>query len=188
MSQTSFVASFEQARGHAAHPLLPRFKTGIARLTMTLVVAVGALLAAAYVPTLLGYEANIVLSGSMGRALPIGAVAQTRMVDARSLAVGDVITFRFPGRPLSVTHRIIAIENDGARVVAHTKGDANGAADPEPVVLGMTVARVERVIPLAGYLVRAVRTPAGMAVFLGFPLLALTVDRPAKRRGDGHAR
>lgn len=143
-----------------------------------------ALIASAFVPTLFGYESHIVTSGSMGRAVPVGSVALTRMVDARTVDVGDVVTLRAPHGRTPVTHRVIEIQRDSARVVLRTKGDANTVPDPERAALGGRVARVERVVPLVGYLVAFARSPLGLLVFFVFPIFTLVSDRRKRARHD----
>lgn len=138
---------------------------------------VAALLAYAFLPTLFGAEALIVTSGSMGDAVPVGSVAVTRLVDSRAVAVGDVITFRPSGSRSSVTHRVIQVRNEGDQRVFMTKGDANPAADSEPVYVSDRVHRLERVVPYAGRVVDAARTPAGGVALVGVPILGLVSDR-----------
>jgi len=144
------------------------------------VLGVAALLAWAFVPTLFGARSLIVTSGSMGRAMPVGSVAITRMVDARSIAVGDVISFRHPSSPNTVTHRVVSIRSEGGQVVFTTKGDANPAPDPEAVHVTGSIDRLEHVVPYAGYIVRYARSPLGIVLFVVVPLVGLTIER---RRG-----
>lgn len=147
------------------------------------VAGAAALLALAFAPTLFGYESLIVTSGSMGEAMPVGSVAVTRMVDGRAIAVGDVVSFRHAGSEETVTHRVSGVsEENGARAF-ETKGDANPAADPEPVVVSGPIHRVERVIPYAGYLVRSLRSPAGALLVFLVPILGLAFDRRRQARG-----
>jgi signal peptidase I len=153
-------------------------------------VAIGAagiasLLAFAFLPTLFGAEALIVTSGSMGDSMPVGSVAVTRLVDANAVAVGDVITFRGPGARTSITHRVIGARHEGEQRVFATKGDANPAADAEPVRVSDRVHRVERVVPYAGQVVRFARTPAGGVALILIPILGLLADR--RRRGRATA-
>ncbi len=148
------------------------------------VAAIGAvaLLAFAFMPTLFGAEALIVTSGSMGGAAPIGSVAVTRLIDARAVSVGDVITFRHAGVDSTITHRVIAIENIDGVMAFRTKGDANPTPDLEPVPVSGSIHRVERVVPYAGRLVMFTRTPyGGVALFL-IPILGLLTDEQRRRR------
>lgn len=138
---------------------------------------IAAVLAYAFGPTLFGAEALIVTSGSMGDAVPVGSVAITRLIDANAVAVGDVITFRAPGGHSSVTHRVIEARHEGAQRVFVTKGDANPAPDVEPVYVSDRVHRVQRVVPYAGRVVAAARTPAGGVALILLPIIGLIADR-----------
>lgn len=146
------------------------------------------LLGASFAPTLLGYESFIVTSGSMGRANPVGSVAVTRMVDARTIRTGDVVSFQTESAS-RITHRVIAVtEEDGQRVF-QTKGDANLLPDPEPLRLTSgRVARVEWSVPYAGHLVRNVRTPAGALLLFALPILGLLLDRRKRPRRHSASR
>jgi signal peptidase I len=153
---------------------------GVCALILLLVFAFG--------PTLLGYETMIVTSGSMGKAMPVGSVAQTKLAPARSVAVGDVVSFRLPTASIPTTHRIVRIEENAGNLMITTKGDANATVDPQPVIVkeGESIQRVERVIPYAGSVVRVARGPMGIGVLFAIPILGLTFDR-RKKAGDPEA-
>lgn len=146
--------------------------------------ALGAVVAlgVSFVPTLMGYESLIVTSGSMGRAMPVGSVATTRMVDARAIAAGDIVSFRTDESEPPTTHRVIRIADEDGRRVLATKGDANPAEDPRPLVLAGDIHRVEWVVPYAGYIVWFARSPAGGALLFLLPMAGLTVELGRKRR------
>ncbi|MFC0681218.1 signal peptidase I [Lysobacter korlensis] len=88
------------------------------------------------VPAATGATALTVLTGSMAPALPAGSVVVVRPAVAEEVRVGDVITYHpRPGEPAVVTHRVLGvISGSDGRVAFLTKGDANAAADPVPVV------------------------------------------------------
>jgi signal peptidase len=138
-------------------------------------------LAATFVPTLFGMQSLVVGSGSMGAAMPVGSVALTREVDGRSIDVGDIISFRRRGASDTTTHRVVAVKANASQVIFTTKGDVNVTNDPEPVVVDGQIHRVERVVPYAGYIVRAVHTPVGALALIVVPLLGLAFDRKGRR-------
>jgi signal peptidase len=142
---------------------------------------VALLLAAAFVPTIFGLESLVVASGSMTPAMAVGSVAMTHEVDARSISAGDIISFRHRGVAETTTHRVIGVKTQGSQVIFTTKGDANGAPDPEPVVVDGKIHKVEYVIPAAGYAVRYARTPLGVVVLFLIPLAGLAFER--RKRG-----
>lgn len=142
---------------------------------------VALLLAAAFVPSLFGLESLVVSSGSMSPAMPVGTVALTREVDSRSISTGDIISYRRRGFAETTTHRVANVKVDGSQVVFTTKGDANGAPDPEPVIVEDRIHRVEYVVPAAGYVVRYARTPLGAVVLFLVPLAGLALERRKRR-------
>lgn len=143
------------------------------------------LLALAFLPTIFGFESLIVVSGSMGRTLPIGSVALTRAVEAEAVGVGDVISFRHRGRNETITHRVIAAATENGQAVFTTKGDANNSVDPEKVFVGGRVHRVDHVVPLAGHVVRYARTPLGGVALILVPVVGLALDRRSRKKTPG---
>ena len=138
------------------------------------------LLALAFLPTVFGFETLIVVSGSMGRTLPIGSVALTRLAEAEAITVGDVISFRHRGRNETITHRVIAVATENGQAAFTTKGDANKTADPEKVIVAGRVHRVQHVVPFAGHVVRYARTPLGGVGLILVPVVGLALDRRAR--------
>ena len=118
-------------------------------------------------PTVFGFSAAVVVTGSMSPAIEPGDL----VVCCRSedYAVGDVITFR-SGASL-VTHRIVGDTPDGFT----TKGDANNVADADPVPRGAVVGKVVFTVPKLGIFIEKLRTPLGMTVLvlIGFALIEL---------------
>src|SRR5882672_1248363 len=88
-----------------------------------------ALAAGVLVPALLGYQRYVITSGSMTGTYDRGSLVFDRVVATASLRAGDVITFRPPGHPAFVTHRIASVATVRGQRVFTTKGDANRAAD-----------------------------------------------------------
>jgi signal peptidase I len=125
-----------------------------------------------------GYEAFIVLSGSMGRAAPTGSLVVGRPLPPDRIAVGDMILLRDSEHGMPVLHRVIERTERGSDIVVRTKGDANPAPDAEPYTLGPTNITPLLVIPRLGYVLAFVRTPLGwmvvaLAAFLVIGLVAV---------------
>ena len=116
-------------------------------------------------PTVLGYSAAVVMSGSMSGSIEVDDLIITKSED--DYQVQDIIMFR-SGRGI-VTHRIVDIE--GGDYV--TRGDANNAPDAESVSPADVVGRVVLVIPRLGLLTGYLRTPQGL---LGVTLLVLLIS------------
>jgi len=79
------------------------------------------------------FKVSIILfrTGSMSPTIPAGSAALVRQVPADSVRVGDIVTIDRPGQ-LSVSHRIVAVEGEGATRSFTLRGDANPANDPIP--------------------------------------------------------
>lgn len=109
----------------------------VVRVVSWLVVAgVTALVGAAVVvPRLAGATPYTVLTGSMAPAYPPGTLVVVRPVAVEDVRTGDVITYQLrSGEPAVATHRVVGVgwTADGEKVLT-TRGDANSAADAEPV-------------------------------------------------------
>src|SRR5437764_11566080 len=153
------------------------FRT-VARVTTALVAGAIVTLVAAYAGLLVaGYKPVAVYSGSMRPTLGVGSLAVDKVVDARHVRVGDVITFDDPyvtGR--LVTHRVARIVPTEHGLAYRTKGDANTTRDPWAIRLDDKVGRVAFDVPLAGYVLwyahtREIRALL-LAVFAAFVLVA----------------
>jgi signal peptidase I len=181
------IASTASPTVPAAPARLVRGAFEVARLATAavLVVLVGALLAGT-VPSLVGYESFVVLSGSMEPNLHVGDLAVVGPVRQDQLEVGDVISYRTPQRPdVVVTHRLIGIgEDERGRPALQTKGDANDSADQVMVEPGAVLGRVAYGVPMIGYLVEFARRPEGKLLLLACPafLLALDAFMAARKR------
>jgi len=144
---------------------------------VALLLAVIAALATAVVPGLFGYSTYMVYGGSMGEALPNGSVAIADWVPATAVQKGDtiVIGVDVKGERLPKAHRVTRVDTLGGRFVIQTKGDANSGPDPDLVVLAESerVMKVQRHVPLAGYVVYFVQTPLGWALAVMLPAALL---------------
>lgn len=114
---------------------------------------------------LMGLRCYSVLSGSMEPAYPTGSLLITRPIRAGAVEPGTVLTFR-SGEAV-VTHRVTAVERQGAALSFRTKGDANDTEDGAPVGAEQVLGTPVVCLPYVGYGVRLLQRPA---VF--YPLLA----------------
>src|SRR5439155_25379412 len=125
---------------------------------------------------LTGYKPIAVYSGSMVPTVQVGGLAVDRVVPARNVRVGDVITFQDPyvhGR--LVTHRVIRIFHTSHGLAYRTKGDANDTRDPWTIRLPGRVGRVAFSVPYAGYALWYLHTRevrAGLILFAAVLLLS----------------
>ncbi|WP_243056990.1 signal peptidase I [Nocardioides sp. SR21] len=136
-------------------------------------------------PTLLGYERYVIVSGSMEPTLPVGSVVYDEVVPVDELEVGDIITFVPPpeyGITDPVTHRIMRIvlaeegtDAPGERIF-RTQGDNNADMDPWLMVLdGPDQGRVVHHIPYVGYVYMALQVGWVQFLVIGVPAVALIV-------------
>lgn len=118
-------------------------------------------------PTVMGFSAAVIVSGSMEPALSVDDLIVNHVQS--SYTTGDIITFD-NGSGLT-THRIVDVTN--GRYV--TQGDANNAADLKTVAPDMVVGRVVGHIPHLGRVLSVLRTPLGMMllVLAGWLIAAL---------------
>ena len=121
-----------------------------------------------------GISARVVLSGSMGKAAPVGSVVINHVIPEGEYRVGDVITFYAPGQAGVVTHRIARLYtgSDGVPRV-DTKGDANPNGDLWSLTLGSIQGKKVLMIPGLGYLLQLVKTPMGFLIFALFSFVVL---------------
>ncbi|HEX2040057.1 MAG TPA: signal peptidase I [Acidimicrobiales bacterium] len=136
------------------------------------------LLAVGLGPRTGAYRTVTVLTGSMRPTMAEGSVIVTTPVPARSLRVGDVITYRIPVEDRRVvTHRVVEIVRGGDRPVVRTKGDANASPDGWVAELkGGTVWKVRATVPQLGWVLEWLRRPqARQLLVLGVPLLSLVL-------------
>lgn len=124
-------------------------------LLLTVAAAAAALIV---VPKLTGSVPLTVLTGSMRPTYPEGDVLVVKPTAAEDLEIGDAITYQIrSGKPEVVTHRITSIVlGEGGKREFITRGDANDAADPDPVSEAQVQGRIWYSVPLVGYAAAAV--------------------------------
>lgn len=111
------------------------------------------------VPVATGSQTYTVLTNSMAQKFPPGTFMVMKPAPFEDLKYGDVITFQlYSGKPEVETHRIVGFGSTQAgEKTLITKGDNNGANDPNPV----------RAIQVKGKLFYAVPYVGFVANFLG---------------------
>lgn len=131
------------------------------------VIILGILLAVLY---LFGIRLYHVQSGSMGELLPVGSMCFVSTYSKfEDISPGDVISFRV-GDDLRVTHRAIAVTNEGIT----TQGDMNEDPDPDPVTEQNYLGKTVFALPYAGKALGFVHTLKGkITVGISIVLLLL---------------
>ena len=112
----------------------------------------------------LGNEAFAMSNASMGETVPAGALVVLTRVDASSISVGDVISFRAANGAV-VTNRVLTAERRVGSTLT-TRADLSHA-DPATVSPSALIGRVTLVIPQAGSLMTVLRTTSGALAGLG---------------------
>lgn len=117
------------------------------------------------------------MNGERDDGFKEGALIFVKILDDEEkseLEEGDIVTFR--ASESFVTHRIVSVFRDesGNAVSYVTQGDANAATDgaiPVESVIGKCVGSVDGLGGFAMFM----QTPAGVAVFIGIPVLIYIV-------------
>lgn len=94
----------------------------------------------------------IVLSASMGSALPVGSLAVS--VPQEEYRVGDIVTFKIPDSTELLTHRIVKVDSTNGIKTFKTQGDANDVVDDWETASEDIVGKVVLRIPYLGYIFR----------------------------------
>lgn len=114
-------------------------------------VAAGALVALAVVPSAVGLTSSTVVgSGSMAPALRIGDVVLLEDVDARATAIEPptVVLVEDPARERPLLHRVVGVAPDESGY--RTKGDANLDEDSDVVAPELVQGTGRVLVPLVG--------------------------------------
>jgi signal peptidase len=118
--------------------------------SMGLAVALFATCLALVAVRMLGMGTFVVTGSSMEPEVQKGALVIVEPVSPTLINRGDIITFDHYGQ--MTTHRVVAIDaSNPASPTFTTKGDANAAADPEPVHFPGKVGIYRTSVPLVGY-------------------------------------
>ena len=132
-------------------------------------------------PSVFGYTPLVVLSGSMddgsADAILVGDLILVHDCDATKLQVNDVIAFM--EGDYAVTHRIIAVNDDGTYT---TQGDANNVQDAIPVAPDHVIGKYERRFAGLGNAVLFIQSPKGMLVCIGIPLILFVIYDVIRRQ------
>lgn len=151
---------------------------GMYWMFMVAVLGLGALLMVSLVPVA-HIQVKVVKSGSMEPAIRTGGIVIDRAVSLYQ--VGDIITFGADTKTqIPTTHRIVAIEGEGASTVFTTKGDANDTNDPVGTRLADVRGKVILTLPYVGYLLDFARKPLGFMLLVGVPAAFIILEELSK--------
>jgi len=147
---------------------------GLGRIVLLLAILV---IAATFLPSLLGYQRYVLVGHSMEPTIAKGSLVFDEVVPVDRLRAGDVITYVPPTSGEPVTHRIVAIERGPAgEQVFRTKGDNNEKADLRPFSLREgEQARVAFTIPFLGWIFIGLADQQVRMLLLALPALLLAL-------------
>lgn len=157
---------------------------GVRGLLTSVAVAVVSLTGWVLVPSLWGWDAYTVTTGSMAPLVQPGDVVVASQPDGEVDLGTVVVVAPPPERPEPITHRVVERLPDGRY---RTKGDANAQPDSRLITADQVIGRVELVVPLAGQVRLRLGEGApvlGVVVIVG-SLLVPVVSR-SHGRGVGH--
>lgn len=157
---------------------------------MVLMIAVFAALVLIVVPRATGSQTYTVLTNSMAPKYSPGTLLVVKPEDFEELKYGDVVTFQmYSGRPDVETHRIVGFgATQAGEKTLITRGDNNGAKDPEPVRELQVKGKLFYAVPYVGYAANALgNADRNMWVTLGAAGLigygALLIVKGVRSRG-----
>ena len=96
-----------------------------------------------------GYTSASITSGSMMPTLRIGDVVIAVDHGGADIAPGTIVVYEDPRKHDLVTHRVVSVNPDGSYI---TKGDVNGAPDPEPIPAANIKGTAQWIVPFVGLL------------------------------------
>lgn len=130
--------------------------------------------AALIVMRICGFKILAVETGSMGESCPVGSLIIADNCSPEGVRTGDVISFVANERLVTVTHRVVAVDEENQ--LFYTRGDANNTADSSPVLFENLIGKVRIKIPLLGYVFIWAHTKGGKIVIaLGLTLMAVCI-------------
>jgi len=149
-------------------------------LIMNLTIVIKSYVNPGKVPDFFGIKPFVVVTGSMEPAIYGGDLVITKTVDPSKLKPNDIISFK-DGNSV-ITHRIKELTEKDGEPAFITQGDANNAADENPVaysqVEGIHLFKIGRLGNLAMFM----QTPAGMLIFVGIPICSFILYDIIRRR------
>lgn len=134
----------------------------------SLIIAVGVIFIFLYV---IGIEPFVVESGSMEPEIKTGSVSFINKKEKyENIKENDIIAFQIPSNA-KVTHRVIAITEDGME----TKGDANDFSDGISTTKENFIGKSVFNIPKVGYVIKAIQSKRGK-IILGTVVVVLVIS------------
>jgi signal peptidase len=122
--------------------------------------------------SLLGWQFNPVMSGSMDPVFKVGDVIVSQQVDPANVQVGDIVTYRSSEFGKVVVHRVVE-KCEGDSLYFITKGDSNEYIDPYPVPAENVMNKIGFHIPYLGHVSNLIKSGPWVILLFALPLLLL---------------
>ncbi|MFF2344682.1 signal peptidase I [Pseudarthrobacter sp. NPDC058119] len=161
-----------------------------------MLVALFAALVLIVVPVATGSQTYTILTKSMVQKYPPGTFMVMKPAPFDELKYGDVITFQlYSGRPDVETHRIVGFGStqQGEKTLI-TKGDNNGANDPEPVRAIQVKGKLFYAVPYVGFVAnflgnsdRGTWTVVAAVALIGYGAITVYTSLRKDRKRDDQA-
>ncbi len=126
------------------------------------------------IPKFTDYKGYYVSSDSMSPAMNVGDLVFTKEVSFEEIEVGDVLTFTKQGSSKWFSHRVVKIDDNDKSF--RTKGDHNDVTDPGYTSFNSVVGRVEKKMPLVGFIPMALSSTWGRVVLVVIYVLYIAVE------------
>jgi len=152
-------------------------------LVFSLLVVVAGIVAVSALNIPGSYKLLVVQSGSMQPEIKLGSVVLVK--PAAEYSLNDIITYRdAENQKITITHRIVSIDEleDGKLFI--TQGDANDAQDTKRVTQESIIGKVDSSIPYVGYLVAFARTQTGLITLIVIPATLIIYSEAMNIKGE----
>lgn len=138
-------------------------------------------------PSLFGYRAFIIVSGSMEPTLNIGDIVVIRETEKENIKPNDIITFLEDNGQNTITHRVTDIVENNGKVKYQTKGDNNNSADDTLITYEEIAGIYQFKIPKVGKLIMKLHNPTAMIIsILALFIVFKFIERKDERKFMRH--
>jgi len=134
---------------HTRKELAPKLRRSQKSVKGWLAISVFLVIAVWASTGLFGFYPTIIASGSMRPTMDVGDIAIVVSTDPNKIQVGDLIQYWQNGE--MILHRVVDTYQAAGGKVFITKGDANNAPDPDPVLPNQVRGKLILTIPKLGW-------------------------------------